>query len=186
MQMGRIMSMIKAGQEKKEVEERKITEKAKEVNEMKITEKMKEVNEMKITGEAREVKEVKTTGEAEEVKETEGITYSKQGDYLIPDLLPEPEEELPLGRYALMHRDHLENHRKADYINLLTTGRLTAYLYGVEQTALGRLERTTRQLASEQGVTEEMKEKDQIRWVQMMNGIRSQAEEMIMKELIYN
>lgn len=156
------------------------------MEEIKITEKAKEVNEMKITKEAGEVNEMKITGEAEEMKKTEGITYSRQGDYLIPDLLPEPEEELPLGRYALMHRDHLENYRKADYINLLTTGRLTAYLYGVEQTALGRLERTVRQLASEQGVTEEMKEKDQIRWVQAMNGIRSQAEEMILKELIYS
>lgn len=162
MQTGRITGLIKAGQVKKGMEKMEITEKAKEVNEMKIT------------------------GEAEEMKKTEGITYSRQGDYLIPDLLPEPEEELPLGRYALMHRDHLENYRKADYINLLTTGRLTAYLYGVEQTALGRLERTVRQLASEQGVTEEMKEKDQIRWVQAMNGIRSQAEEMILKELIYS
>lgn len=153
---------------------------------MEITEKAKEVNEMRITKEAKEVNGMKITGEAEEMQKTEGITYSRQGDYLIPDLLPEPEEELSLGRYALMHRDHLENHRKADYINLLTTGRLTAYLYGVEQTALGRLERTVRQLASEQGVTEEMKEKDQIRWVQAMNGIRSQAEEMIMKELIYS
>ena len=153
---------------------------------MEITEKVKEVKEMKITGEAGEVNEMKITGEAEEMKKTEGITYSRQGDYLIPDLLPEPEEELPLGRYALMHRDHLENHRKADYINLLTTGRLTAYLYGVEQTALRRLERTVRRLASEQGVTEEMKEKDQLQWVQMTNGIRSQAEEMILKELIYS
>ena len=168
------------------MEKMEITGEVKEVKEMKITEKAKEVKEMKITKEAGEVNEMKITGEAEEMKKTEGITYCRQGDYLIPDLLPEPEEELPLGRYALMHRDHLENHRKADYINLLTTGRLTAYLYGVEQTALGRLERTVRRLASEQGVTEEMKEKDQIRWVQAMNGIRSQAEEMILKELIYS
>lgn len=114
------------------------------------------------------------------------ITYTRQGDYLIPDLTLPTEQELPLGRYALMHRDYLEKHKRVTYLNLLTSGRLNEHLHQTEQTALQRLELLTKQLSKEQGVTEELKEKAPMQWVQMMNNIRSQAEEIIMSELIYS
>ena len=114
------------------------------------------------------------------------ITYTKQGDYLIPDLTLPTEQELPLGRYALMHRDYLEKHKRVTYLNLLTSGRLNEHLHQTEQTALQRLELLTKQLSKEQGVTEELKEKAPMQWVQMMNNIRSQVEEIIMSELIYS
>ena len=114
------------------------------------------------------------------------ITYTKQADYLIPDLTLPTEPELPLGRYALMHRDYLEQHKRVTYLNLLTAGRLNEHLYQTEQTALQRLEFLTKQLAKEQGVTEELKEKAPMQWLGMMNSIRSQAEEVILSELIYN
>lgn len=113
------------------------------------------------------------------------ITYSRQGDYLIPDLTLPTEPELPLGRYALMHRDYLEKHKRVTYLNLLTSGRLNGHLHEVEQTALQRLEFLTKQLSAEQGVTEELKEKAPMQWVGLMNNIRSQAEEVILTELIY-
>ena len=113
------------------------------------------------------------------------ITYSRQGDYLIPDLTLPTEPELPLGRYALMYRDYLEKHKRVTYLNLLTSGRLNGHLHEVEQTALQRLELLTKQLSAEQGVTEELKEKDPMQWVGLMNNIRSQAEEVILTELIY-
>ncbi len=113
------------------------------------------------------------------------ITYTKQADYLIPDLTLPTEPELPLGRYALMHRDYLEKHKRVTYLNLLTSGRLNGHLHEVEQTALQRLELLTKQLAAEQGVTEELKEKAPMQWIRMMNAIRSQAEEVILTELIY-
>ena len=113
------------------------------------------------------------------------ITYTKQDDYLIPDLTLPTEPELPLGRYALMHRDYLEKHKRVAFLNLLTSGRLNAHLHQTEQTALQRLELLTKQLSKEQGVTEELKEKAPMQWVQAMNAIRSQAEEMILDELIY-
>ena len=114
------------------------------------------------------------------------ITYTKQADYLIPDLTLPTEPELPLGRYALMHRDYLENHRRVAYLNLLTSGSLNEHLYQTEQTALQRLELLTKQLAKEQGVTEELKEKAPMQWLGMMNSIRSQAEEVILEELIFS
>ena len=114
------------------------------------------------------------------------ITYSRQGDYLIPDLTLPTEPELPLGRYAQMHRDYLEKHKRVTYLNLLTSGGLNAHLHQTEQAALQRLELLTKQLAKEQGVTEELKEKAPMQWVQAMNNIRSQAEEVILTELIYS
>lgn len=114
------------------------------------------------------------------------ITYTKQGDYLIPDLTLPTEPEIQLGRYALMHREYLEQHKRVTYLNLLTSGKLNAHLYEVEQTALTRLELLTKQLSEEQGVTEELKEKAPMQWVGLMNNIRSQAEETILNELIYS
>ena len=113
------------------------------------------------------------------------ITYSREGDYLIPDLTLPTEPEIPLGRYAMMHRDYLEQHKRVTYLNLLTSGRLNEHLHQTEQAALARLELLTKQLCKEQGVTEELKEKAPMQWVGMMNSIRSQAEEVILSELIY-
>ena len=84
-----------------------------------------------------------------------------------------------------MHRRYLEQHKRVTYLNLVTSGKLNEYLYQTEQTALHRLELLTKQLSAEQGVTEELKEKAPMQWVQRMNNIRSQAEEVIMTELIY-
>ena len=115
-----------------------------------------------------------------------GITYSRQGDYLIPDLTLPTEPEIPLGRYAMMHRDYLEQHKRVTYLNLLTSGRLNEHLHQAEQAALQRLELLTKQLCKEHGVTEELKEKAPMQWVGLMNNIRSQAEEVILNELIFN
>ena len=115
-----------------------------------------------------------------------GSTYSRQGDYLIPDLTLPTEPEIPLGRYAMMHRDYLEQHKRVTYLNLLTSGRLNEHLHQTEQAALARLELLTKQLCKEQGVTEELKEKAPMQWVGLMNNIRSQAEEVILNELIFN
>ena len=114
------------------------------------------------------------------------ITYSRQGDYLIPDLTLPTEPELPLGRYALMHRDYLEKHKRVTYLNLLTSGRLNGHLHEVEQTALQRLELLTKQLSAEQGVTEELKASDQMKWVKMMSNLQNAAEETVLAELIYS
>ena len=114
------------------------------------------------------------------------ITYSREGDYLIPDLTLPTEPEIPLGRYAMMHRDYLEQHKRVTYLNLLTSGRLNEHLHQTEQAALARLELLTKQLCKEQGVTEELKEKAPMQWVGLMSNIRSQAEEVILNELIFN
>ena len=114
------------------------------------------------------------------------ITYSRQGDYLIPDLTLPTEPELPLGRYALMHRDYLEKHKRVTYLNLLTSGKLNEHLYQTEQAALQRLELLTKQLSAEQGVTEELKAADPRRWTGLMNNLKHSAEETVLNDLIYS
>ena len=113
------------------------------------------------------------------------ITYTKQGDYLLPNLLPPQEPQIPLGKYGLMRRRFLQQHQKVTYTNLLTTGQLHAHLMEIEQTARTRLEQIVNQMAKAAGVTEELKATDQVKWVGLMNNFRSAAEEQILQELIY-
>ena len=113
------------------------------------------------------------------------MTYTRQGDYLIPNLLPPQQPQKPLGKYASMRRTFLLQYRKVTYTNLLTTGQLHQYLAEIQQTATTRLEQTIFQMAAAAGVTEELKAADQMKWVGLMNNIRSAAEEQILKELIY-
>ena len=114
------------------------------------------------------------------------ITYSRQGDYLIPDLTLPTEPELPLGRYALMHRDYLEKHKRVTYLNLLTSGRLNEHLAEIDRTARQRVEQTVTAMAQAEGVTEELKAADPMKWVGLMNNLRNAAEETVLAELIYS
>ena len=112
------------------------------------------------------------------------ITYTKQGDYLLPNLLPPQEPQIPLGKYGLMRRRFLQQNRKVTYTNLLTTGQLHAHLMEIEQTARSRIEQIVSQMAKAAGVTEELKATDQMKWVGLMNNFRSAAEEQVLMELI--
>ena len=115
-----------------------------------------------------------------------GITYRQEGDYRLPNLLPPQEPEMTLGKYALMRRSFLQKNRRVMYTNLLTSGKLNSHLLEVEQSAQTMLAQLTEQMAKEQGVTEELKARNQLLWVQMMNNIRQSAEETILTELVYN
>ena len=114
------------------------------------------------------------------------VTYTMQGNYLMPDLLPPQEEPISLGKYARMRKRFLQEHRKITYTNLLTSGRLSSHLAEIQQTAQRRMAQIVAQMAKAQGVTEELKASDQMKWVQMMNNLRNAAEEIVQAELIYN
>lgn len=114
------------------------------------------------------------------------LTYTMQGDYNLPNLLPPQEAEVTLGKYALLRRKYLRENRRVTYTNLLTSGKLNAHLMEVEQTALTRLGQMMREMAKAEGVTEQMKATDQMKWVGLMNNIRHSAEEVILTELIYS
>ena len=115
-----------------------------------------------------------------------GITYTRQGDYNLPNLLPPQEEPVPHGKYALLRRRFLKEHRRITYTNLLTSGKLSSHLAEIQQSAQRRMEEIAAQMVKAQGVTEELKASDPMKWTGLMNNLRHSAEETVLAELIYN
>ena len=113
------------------------------------------------------------------------LTYRKVGDHLIPNLLVKSNHELTLGKYAYLRKKYLKEHRRLIYTNLLTSGNLFEHLWDIEQTAHERLETITKMMAAKEGINEELKANDPMKWVGLSNSIRSVAEETVLEELIY-
>ena len=111
------------------------------------------------------------------------LTYTMQGDYLIPDLtVPESPK---LGKYGMLRRTFLRAPRDGIYTGMLLNGTLNSHLEEVDRQAQKMLDDLTEQMKALNGVTEQLKAEDQMRWVQMMNSIRHSAEEVILNDLIY-
>ncbi len=113
-----------------------------------------------------------------------GIDYILVGDYYIPDLKL-PEENRPIGRYGRLHRDYLKEKHPVRYSSLILTGKLWAYLADLNEQAEERLDLIIEQMKIAEGVTEELKARNQLEWVGRMNNIRSRAEKIIKSEQIY-
>ena len=111
------------------------------------------------------------------------LTYRMQGDYRLPNLIPP--ESPKVGKYGMLRHSYLRKHREGLYTGMLMEGTLNAHLEEVDREANRMLEQLTTQMALEQGVTEELKARDQMLWVQRMNNIRQAAEEIIYSQLIY-
>ncbi len=114
------------------------------------------------------------------------LTYEKCGDYLMPNLIPDPEPEESLTKYGLMRRNYLEEHRRGIYSGLLMTGELKAHCLEIQRQAEERMDFLTEQMAKAEGVDEALKASDQMKWVRRMNNIRAWAEEIVLKEIVYN
>ena len=114
-----------------------------------------------------------------------GIDYILVGDYYIPDLKL-PKENRPIGRYGRLHREYLKQEHPARYSSLILTGKLWTYLADLNEQAEERLDLIMEQMKAAEGVTEELKARNQLEWVGRMNNIRNRAEEIINSELIYS
>ena len=114
-----------------------------------------------------------------------GISYTLQGDYYLPDLELPAEEQQPIGVWGQRHLQHIKQHHRVLYTNLLASGKLNSYLADIEQQAQQLFLRLVKELAEKEGVTEQLKSDDQIAWVRQMNNIRSRAIEVISKELTH-
>ena len=112
-------------------------------------------------------------------------TYTKQGDYCLPNLYLPPEEERPIGIYGQRRLRYLKQHHKVLYYNLLTSGKLHSHLADIEEQAQELFSRLVKEYAEKEGVTEQLKATDQMKWVGKMNAIRNAATEIINRELIY-
>ena len=113
-----------------------------------------------------------------------GLHYTLVDDYYIPDLKL-PEESRPIGRYGRLHREYLKQEHPARYSSLILTGKLWTYLADLNEQAEERLDLIMEQMKTAEGVTEELKARNQLEWVGRMNNIRNRAEEIIKSEMIY-
>ena len=114
------------------------------------------------------------------------LTYNQMGDYQIPQVALPKTKKMAQGRFSRMREKFLKEHKRGLYEELMLDGKMEEHLGEIEETAQNRLKLLIKQLAEKAQVNEEMKRADQMGWVQAMNSIRNQAEEMIITELIYN
>ena len=117
--------------------------------------------------------------------ESNGLWYELIGDYYIPVLTLSSEEQRPIGKWGRMHRDYLEQHHPIRFNDLVLGGQLWTYLADLNEQAQSRLELIIEQMKAAEGVTESMKQHDQMAWIGTMNSIRNRAEEIIFREMIY-
>ena len=112
------------------------------------------------------------------------MSYTLHGDYYLPDLVLREEESI-YGKYGMLRKQFLKEHRSAGYQYLLLTGKLNKHLNQTDQEAREQVETLMEQMTEKQGVTEELKAQDQMEWVRLMNNIKASAEEIVLKNMIY-
>ena len=112
------------------------------------------------------------------------LTYTRNGDYLFPALYLE-DANVPIGKYGLLRKRYLKEHKRRWYSSLLLTGKLDEHLAEINHSCNERIEHNMNQLARREGVTEALKAADQMEWLRRMNNIRARAEEIVLSELVY-
>ena len=115
-----------------------------------------------------------------------GLWYEWQGDYYIPCLTVQTDEEKPIGLWGQRHLRFISQERKVLYMELLTAGRLNSYLADINAQAEERILLLTEQMAHHEGVTEQLKAQDQMLWVQQMNNIKKKVEEIVFAEIVFS
>ena len=116
--------------------------------------------------------------------EKNGMGYTLHGDYYLPDLVLR-EEKPTYGKYGMLRKQFLKEHRSARYQYMLLTGKLNEHLNQIDQEVREQVETLMEQMIEKQGVTEELKAQDQMKWVRLMNNIKVSAEEIILKNTVY-
>lgn len=116
--------------------------------------------------------------------EKTGIDYTLVGDVYLPNLVS-ADTSYPIGIWGQRHRDYLKQTHKIIYYNLLTSDKLNSYLHDVDIRATEMYNNLVKQLAENQGITEQLKAENQIEWVGRMNNIANRAREIVNAELIY-
>ena len=122
---------------------------------------------------------------AKSIFEQLGGAYEQQGDYLLPCLTVPDEKEQPIGVWGQRHLRYLKEYRRATYITLLTSGRLNAYLADIDRQAQEHMDAMLPRMMEMAGVTEKLKASAPMRWVQIMNTLKAQVEEIVLTEMIY-
>ncbi len=117
--------------------------------------------------------------------ESNGLWYQLQGEYYLPCLTLPPEEEKPIGIWGQRHLRYIKEHKRLFYVNLLTSGKLSSYLAGINEQAEELFFRLVKQFPEKEGITEELKSTDQMAWIGAMNNIQARAREIVYADIIY-
>ena len=112
-------------------------------------------------------------------------TYRKENGHLIPNVSLPEQTDYQIGKYGQMHLDYIKQHRRGRYTTLLTEGKLNARLHEIDLEANEMLETIIPHLATKSGIDEDLKVRDMLRWVAEMNNIKSSAEEIVLREVVY-
>lgn len=117
--------------------------------------------------------------------EQQGGSYTMQGDYRLPNLIPPTEEERFIGVWGQRRLNYLKHHHKVLYYNLLTSGKLHPHLADVEEQAQDLFSRLVKEYAEKEGITEHLKAADQMKWVQRMNNLREHVIETVCSDVVF-
>jgi len=117
--------------------------------------------------------------------EQNGLWYELQGDYYIPCLVLDEEDNQPIGMWGRKYLRYIKEHRSVLHTTLLLSGKLNSHLAEIDNRATEMFERLMKQLAEKEGITEQLKAADQMAWVQRMNSVRNRAEEIVNAEVIF-
>ena len=121
------------------------------------------------------------------IDERTGIEYNLVNDYYIPNLvMPKPRRTGNVGKYGRMRGRYLRENKKAEYSIMLIDNELTSHLLDIDDICRERIDMLVKQIAEKENVNEELKAKNQIKWIQMMNNILNRVEEIVINEIIYS
>ena len=113
------------------------------------------------------------------------ISYTKKGDYLLPNLILKEKVQFNIGKYGLLRLEYIKKEKLGLYFDLLVDDKLNEYLHNIDITTMEKVQKLIKELAEKENINEELKQDNQMLWVSKMNNIKNIAEEIILKEYIY-
>ena len=113
------------------------------------------------------------------------ISYTKKGNYLLPDLILEDKKQYNIGKYGLLRLNYIKKYKLGLYFDLLVNDKLNEYLHNIDTTVMEKMQKLIKELAEKENITEELKSSNQMLWIGKMNNIKNIADEIALKEYIY-
>ena len=113
------------------------------------------------------------------------ISYTKQGDYLLPNLILKDKEQFNIGKYGLLRLEYIKKYKLGLYFDLIVNDTLNEYLHDIDTIVMEKVQKLIKELTEKENITEELKDSNQMLWIGKMNNIKDIAEEIVLKEYIY-
>ena len=113
------------------------------------------------------------------------ISYTKQCDYLLPNLILKDKEQFNIGKYGLLRLNYMKKYKLGLYFDLLVNDKLNEYLHNIDTIVMEKVQKLIKELTEKENITEELKDSNQMLWIGKMNNIKDIAEEIVLKEYIY-